>query len=85
MASADITVGVTLLQGSFERLTLQPGDTVIVKMNCRLNREQVQRIQQYVKDQLQIDRVLILDETGDFSIMSTSAIDQRDGPMRGEG
>mgnify|MGYP006057921021 CR=1 FL=1 len=85
MADADITVGVTLLQGTFERLTLQPGDTVIVKIHGLLNREQTRQIQQHVKDQLKIDRVLILDQTGDFSIMSTSHTDQRDGPMRGEG
>lgn len=76
MANADITVNVALLQGTFERLTLQPGDTVIVKMNGRLNLEQSTRIQKHVKDQLKIDRVLILDETGDFSIMSTSPTDQ---------
>ena len=75
MADADITVGVTLLQGTFERLTLQPGDTVIVKIHGLLNREQTRQIQQHVKDQLKIDRVLILDQTGDFSIMSTSHTD----------
>lgn len=72
MADADITVGVTLLQGTFERLTLQPGDTVIVKIHGLLTFDQMAMIQKYVKDQLKIDRVLILDQTGDFSIMRTS-------------
>lgn len=85
MAYGNLTVNVTLLEGTFERLTIQPGDTVIVKIHGRLNREQTRQIQQHVKDQLKIDRVLILDQTGDFSIMSTSPSDQRDGPMRGEG
>lgn len=76
MADGNVTVNVILLEGTFERLTLQPSDTVIVKMNGRLNREQAVRIEQHVKDQLKIDRVLILDQTGDFSIMSTSPTDQ---------
>ena len=76
MANADITVNVTLLEGTFERLTLQPGDTVIVKVHGPLTFDQMAMIQKYVKDQLKIDRVLILDETGDFSIMSTSPTDQ---------
>ena len=40
MADADMTVNVVLLEGTFERLTLQPGDTVIVKIHGRLTYDQ---------------------------------------------
>lgn len=75
MADADMTVNVVLLEGTFERLTLQPGDTVIVEIHGRLTYDQSVVVEKHIKSRLKIDRVLILDETGDFSIMSTSPTD----------
>ena len=68
MANADMHVTVVLHEGTFERLSLGPDDAVIAHVDALLTHAQATQLAEYIKSQLKIDRVLVVDRAIMISI-----------------